>query len=276
MTTAAPETDQTETTDAPAPFELAAPRKAPRKGIPTTGMLLFTGLPKSGKNTIALSIPGLVLLETEKMGADHLDGWVQEVGDLATFRLAFKAALKHPDCKAIGVSTFDKLLTWWQDELCAEYGVDSMSANLDGVNLWVELRKKVEVFIEVTKTCGKLIVVLAHYKEPKLDKGGSLVVTNNLDAPGKLGGYVCAEADLIGACSKAKVGNKMVFKVSFVGGGEVGAYGGRVKELEGKEIVLPAENPWAAIVAAANEGVQKEAVKPSDEKAAPAKAKAKK
>lgn len=256
MTTETP----TAPTDAPK-FVLAPPRKALRKGMPTMGMLLFTGLPKSGKNSLALSIPGLVLIETEQMGSEHLDGWVQEVPDLDTFRTVFRAALDHPDCRAVGVSTFDKLIGWWQDEIMASYGVASMSANIEGVNLWQELRKKVEAFVHISKTCSKLIVVLAHYKEPKLDKNGSLVISHNVDAPGKLGSYICSEADLIGACSKAKVGAKMQFKVSFVGGGEIGAYGGRVKELEGKEIIVPEGGQWSAIEAACQADVKPEPVK---------------
>jgi hypothetical protein len=84
----------TETQEAPteAPkFTLAPPRKAPRKGMPTKGRSSFTGLPKSGKNTLALSIPGSDLLETEQLGSEHLDGWVQEIADLDTFRAAFRA-----------------------------------------------------------------------------------------------------------------------------------------------------------------------------------------
>lgn len=233
-------------------YKLAPPRKAPRKGIPTCGLLLFTGLPKSGKNSLMLSIPNLTLLETEQKGSEHLDGWVQEVNDLDTFRAAFRAALDEPSVKAIGVSTLDKLISWWQAEICEIHQVGSMSVQVEGVNLWNELRKRVETFIDVSKTCGKLVVVAAHYKEPKLDKDGRLVITHNVDAPGKLGSLICSEADLIGACSKAKVGAKMQFKVSFVGGGEIGAYGGRVKELEGKEILLPEDGQWAAIVAACN------------------------
>lgn len=210
----------------------------------------MTGLPKSGKNSIALSKPGLCLLETELDGSEHLDGWVQETGDLSTFRQAFAAAVAHPECTAVGVSTFDKLIGWWQQEIMETYQVESMHANIEGVNLWQKLRNSVEGFINYSKTCGKLVVVLAHYKEPKLDKEGRLVITHNIDAPGKIGGYVCSEADLIGACSKAKIGTKMQFKVSFIGGGEIGAFGGRVRELEGKEIVLPDENQWAAIEAA--------------------------
>lgn len=237
---------------APAEYTLPEPRRAPRKGMPKAGMIIFTGLPKSGKNSLALSRPGLLLIETEKLGSEHLDGWVDEVADLQQFRRSFGAALKNPKCTAIGVSTFDKLLTWWQDELCAKWKVTSMSANIEGVNLWSELRKKVETFVETTKTCGKLIVVLGHYKEPKLDKEGRVVIAHNIEAPGKLGGYICGEAELIGALSKEKVGEAMQFKVSFEGGGQVGAYGGRVKELEGKTIVLPEGEGWTAIEAEAN------------------------
>lgn len=239
-----------ETAQEPMPYKLSAPRKAPRKGMPTRGLIFLTGLPKSGKNTIALSKPGLCLLETEIDGSEHLDGWVEATNDLTTFRQAFRAAVEHPDCTGIGVSTTDKLIGWWQAEIMERFGVESMHANIEGVNLWQELRKSVEGFVHYSKTCGKLVVALAHYKEPKLDKEGRLVITQNIDAPGKLGGFLCAEADLIGACSKSKVGGKMQFKISFVGGGEVGAFGGRVKELEGKEIILPYENQWAAIEAA--------------------------
>lgn len=247
----------TETSSPPAgeeEYKLTPPRRAPRRGLPTKGLIVLTGLPKSGKNSIALSVPGLALLETEKEGSAHLDGWVQETYDLTTFRRAFRAAQKDPSCRAIGVSTIDKLIGWWQDEICATYQVDSMSAQVEGVNLWNVLRQKVESFIDAAKTGGKLVIWLAHYKEPKLDKEGRVVITQNIDAPGKLGGLICAEADLIGACSKAKVGAKMQFKVSFVGGGEIGAFGGRVDELEGKEIVLPKGRQWAAIEAACVEG----------------------
>ncbi len=254
----------------PAPYQLSAPRKAPRKGIPTRGLVLLTGLPKSGKNTIALSKPGLCLIETELLGAEHLDGWVEEVGDLNTFRQAFKAAVDHPDCSAIGVSTTDKLIGWWQQEIMERYQVESMHAEVEGVNLWQELRKSVEGFVHYTKTCGKLVVALAHYKEPKLDKNGNLVITNNIDAPGKLGGYLCAEADLIGACSKEKIGKAMQFKISFIGGGQIGAFGGRVKELEGKEIVLPDSQQWAAIEAACVEDAKKPAATPAKTETKPA------
>lgn len=235
-----------------ATFKPAPPRKAPRKGVPQQGLILITGLPKSGKNTLALSRSGLVLLETERMGSDHLDGWVQETNDINTFRQAFRWALKNPQISAIGVSTLDKLILWWQDEICEEYGVASMSTIVEGVNLWNVLRKKVEAFVYVTKTGGKLVVALCHFKEPKIDKDGRVVITHNIDAPGKLGNYLCSEAELIGICSKSRVNNKMQFRISFEGGGEVGAYGGRVKELEGKTIILPEEGQWAAIEAVAN------------------------
>lgn len=239
-------------------YTLPAPRKAPRKGIPKDGLVVFVGLPKSGKNSIALSIPKCFLIETEKKGSDHLDGWTQDVNNLKEFRGYFNAALKDPSCHAIAISTIDKLGKWWEKYICEKYGIDSMSTKIEGVNQWQDFRAIVDGFIETSKSCGKLIVLLAHYKEPKLDNDGKLVIAQNVDLPGKNGRAICAEAELIGACSKAKVGNKMQFKVSFVGGGEVGAYGGRVKELEGKEIILPAENQWLAIEAACKEPAKAE------------------
>jgi hypothetical protein len=261
-------------TEAPK-FTLAPPRKAPRKGMPTKGaLILITGLPKSGKNTLALSYPGLGLLEMEKHGSDHLDGWVQETDNLDTFRSAFRALLDSPECRAIGVSTLDKLIGWWQDEIVEQYQVASMSTKIEGGdNLWQVLRGKIETFVEVSKHCDKNVIALCHFKEPKLDKDGRLVVAHNIDAPGKIGSYLCSEADLIGVCSKAKVGNRMQYKISFVGGGEVGAYGGRIKELEGKEIILPETNQWAAIEAEVNKALnEKPAAPKSDEKPAAAKA----
>jgi len=259
------------TTEMPAnTFMLASRRKVLKKGMPNDGFWLISGLAKHGKTTLASSIPGSVLLELEKGGADYVEGWIQEIHNLATFRQAFVAACKEPQVKTIVVDTLDMLLAWLSDEVAEKYGLESMSEKKEGVSgyeLWDVLTRKVADVISGFKYCGKLVVALAHFKEPKLNKDNKLVVTAAIDAPsGKIGNHICAHADAIGVCSKERVGSKMQYKISFEGGGPIGTFGSRIPDLENKTIILPEKNQWSAIEAifkpqsaAANSQTTKEA-----------------
>ena len=247
--------ETTKPTEAPKAqaYTLAPRRPAPKVGMPKDGFWLLSGLAKQGKTTLSASIPDAVILELEKGGADYVNGWVQEIPDLATLRLAFVAAVKDPKVKAIVVDTLDVVLDWLADEVAEKYGLDSMTEKKEGVNgfeVWDALTRKVSILISSFKHCDKLVVALAHFKEPKLNKDGRLVITSAINAPtGKIGSYICSHADAIGICSKEKVGSKMQYKISFEGGGPIGAFGSRVPDLENKTITLPDTNQWAAIEA---------------------------
>lgn len=237
----------------PAEFQLAAPRKRVKVGLPTDELILFTGLPKSAKTTLTASIPGLVLLETEKGGADRVDGWVQEIPNMAIFRKAFMAAVKNPAVKGIGVDVLDDVLEWITEEVAAKYQLSSISERKEGVNGFAvrdEVNKQVEKLIAGFKNCGKMVVMCAHFKEPKLDTEGRLVITTAINAPsGKIGSFILGKADVIGHCFKRQAGSNTEYIVSFLGGGVAGTFGSRIKELENKQVVLPETYPWGAIEA---------------------------
>lgn len=250
------QTEEAPPQDPPAPaasYKLAPPRTAIKTGMPTDGMWLFAGLPKAGKTSLAASIPDAVLLELENHGADRVDGWVQEIPDLPTFRQAVMAAIKEPTVKVIVIDTLDVLIDWIEDDVAAQFGLENMNERKEGTNgfaVWGELRKRVNGLVGMFKGCGKLVVLLAHFKEPKLDNEGRLVVTQNINAPGKIGSYICAQADAIGNCFKTPLGQSTQYVASFQGGGVTGTFGSRIAELEDKRIVLPKGKQWEAIQAA--------------------------
>jgi len=245
--------------------------------MPTEGFLLFAGLAKAGKTRLAASIPNATILELEIGGADRLGTEehkisVQEIGDLQTFKEAMAWAIKEPSIHKIVIDTSDALLQLIEEDILERHGLGSMMERREGVNTWQEMTKIVNAMVKRFKTCGKLVIALSHFKASKLDSDGKLVVSSNIDAPGKIGPNLLAQADLIGNCSKSKVGNKTEYAVSFEGGGTLGTFGGRVDELEGKRVVIPKHGGWAAIEAACAEGALADA-KPATktaEKAAPA------
>jgi len=231
-------------------FKLAPPRAAVKTGMPTDGFWLFAGLPKAGKTTLGASAPGAVLLEMERGGADRINGWVQEIPDLPTFRQALFVSMRDPSVKAIVIDTLDMLLDWIGDDVAEQFGLDNLNERKEGVNGFAvseELRKRVNGLIGTFKGCGKLVLALAHLREPKLDNEGKLVISHNINARGKLAGYICGQADVIGNCFKRPVGQDTQYVVSFQGGGMLGTFGGRISELEGRTIILPKTDQWAAI-----------------------------
>ena len=239
-------------TEAMSDFKLAPPRTAVKKGMPSEGLWLFAGLPKSGKTTLASSIPNSVILELERGGADRVSGWVQEIPNLDTFRKALVASIKEPQVKTIVIDTLDVLMDWVEDDIAAKHGLATMSERKEGVNgfeVWGELRTRTTNLVAMLKGCGKLVILLAHYKDPKLDADGKVVITQAINAPGKIGSYICGQADAIGNCFKRPMGSSTQYVISFQGGHGLGTFGSRIQELEDKLIVLPKSNPWSAIEA---------------------------
>lgn len=99
------------------------------------------------------------------------------------------------------------------------------------------------------RASGKMAILIAHSKEPKIDGDGKVIVPAGIAIPGKIGGYIAAQADAIGHCYKRQVGSKTEYYVSFQGG-PLGTWGSRIAELEDKTITLPRTEQWAAIAAA--------------------------
>lgn len=254
----------------PQKFKLASPRGRLKTGMPVDGMGILSGLPKGGKSAIVVSIPDCIVFELERGGADRLDGWIQEIPDLAAFRQALQAAVEDPRAKAVAIDSIDILNDWFESEIAAKFGLESISERKEGVNsfeVWKLLRARYEGLIGYLKRSGKLAIIVAHSREPKIDADGKIVIPAGISIPGKLGGYLAAEADFIGNVYKKQVGSTTQYFVSFQGG-SLGTWGSRIQELEDKTIVLPRNGQWAAITAVCN-GKTSEAPKaeaPKDEK----------
>lgn len=249
MTTEAP-TQEAPTTEAPA-YKLAPPRSKIKTGMPTNGLGIICGLPKGGKTTLVASIPNCTVIEIERGGADRVDGWIQDVPDLVTMRLALKAAVDDPNVKTIAIDSVDVFHEWIDAEVSAAFGLESVGESKEGVNgfdVWKVMRARYEGLVSYLKASGKLCILIAHSKEPKIDKDGKVVIPAGITIPGKLGGYLAAEADFIGNVFKKQVGSNTVHYLSFQGG-PLGTWGSRIQELEDKIIALPKTNQWSAVEA---------------------------
>lgn len=246
-------------------FTPAAPRGILKTGFPIDGYWLFTGLAKAGKTKLISSIPGAYIIETEKGGADRVSGWIQDVANLAEFRQALGYAFTNPDVKIIVIDTLDVVLKYLGVESANKYGLESLSEKREGINtfaVWDDFFGKVDRMVDKFKHCNKLVILVAHFKEPKLDSEGKLVISQSIDAPSvKASSHICAHADVIAVVSKKRIGDKSQYSLRFHGDGIVGAYGSRVPELEDKTVVLPKDNQWAAIQAVFNEAVETKTVK---------------
>lgn len=250
---------ETETQEAPTAQEAPkwkpiSPRAAIKTGFPADGYWVLAGLPKGGKTTLGASIPGGVILELERGGADRVSGWVQEIPDHRTFRAALSWAMDrdNQEVKAIVIDTLDVVLNNIADEVAESFDLASMSerkAGVNGFDTWRELDRRVGRMVDTFKTCGKLVILLAHFKEPKLDNEGKLVITQSITSPSaRVSSYLCSHADVIGVVSKRRTGETSQYSVKFHGEGVIAAYGSRIPELEDKTVILPKKNQWQAIV----------------------------
>ena len=242
-----------QTAPPPQKFNLAPPRGRLKTGMPIDGFGILSGLPKGGKTSLVASVPACPLLELERGGADRIEGWIQEIPDLAAFRQALQAVVEDPRAKAVAIDSIDILNDWFEAEIAAQFGLESISERKEGVNsfeVWKLLRARYEGLISYLKRSGKLAIIIAHSREPKIDADGRVVIPAGISIPGKLGGYLAAESDFIGNVYKKQVGSVTQYFVSFQGG-PLGTWGSRIPELEDKTITLPKTNQWAAIQAAA-------------------------
>jgi len=221
-------------------------RKAPKSGLPDSGLAVFVGYPKSGKTTLAASFPDSYLFELEPGGADRVDGRIHDIGSMAEFRKVLPLAIADPKIRTIIVDTVDVVSDWLETEIAAEKGMESITDRKEGVNgyeLWGTFKKRIENLASYFKRCGKLVILLAHTKEPKTDDNGKVIAPGGINVPGKGGAFIAAQADMIGFCQKKEVGSGLIYTISFRGG-PLGQWGSRIDEVNGKTITLSKANPY--------------------------------
>ena len=190
---------ETETQAAPK-VKLVKWREKLKTGMPTDGLVIFVGLPKSGKTTLAASFPDSYVLELEK-GADRVAGRFHEIADLTEFREVLPVVAADPDVKTIVIDSIDVLSDWLCHEIAEAAGLDNIQQrkkDVNGFELWEEFRARIEGVVGFVRASGKLVILIAHTKEPKLDDNGTVVSPAGIAVPGKGGAYLAAQAEVIG------------------------------------------------------------------------------
>ncbi len=221
-------------------------RDKPKSGMPKDGIFILVGNPKSGKSTFAASFPNSYVLELEKGGADRIPGRIHDIKDLTTFRLVLKDVFAEPSIKTVIIDTIDVLSDWIEDEIAKAKGLESITerkVGVDGFALWGEYRKKIEGLVNYLQASNKLIILVAHCKEPKMDSDSNLITPAGINMPGKSGGFLAAQAELIGYSYRKTLGSGTAYYLTFAGG-PLGAWGSRVDELNDKTIQLSKQNPY--------------------------------
>lgn len=241
----------------PEPVTLATYRKKIKTGMPTDGIIVLVGPPKVGKTALAASFPDSYVLELETGGADRIDGRIQDIKAdtertcLQNFRRYLLAAVKDPAIKTIVIDTLDALSDYFEEELAALHGLDSIMERKQGVDgraIWGDYSTKIRGLVGMLEGCGKLVVVNCHTKDPKIDSEGKVVIAAGINIYGKSGPYVLGRATLVGSMFKKDTAAGNGYFVTFKGG-PAGNWGGRVDELNDKTLQLPKENPYSAIAA---------------------------
>ncbi|MBI4676118.1 MAG: AAA family ATPase [Elusimicrobia bacterium] len=264
-------TQENQQSQQPAGVQLVAPRPRRKTGLPTEGLAILVGQPKSGKTTFGASFEGAYVLECELGGGDRVAGRIHDIANVAEFRETLKAVMREPAIKTVVIDSLDVLSDWLEDEIARARGLDSITERkqgVDGFELWGEYRKRIEALVAYLKASRKLVILIAHCKEPKLDSGGNLVSPAGINMPGKAGAFIAAQADMIGYCFKKPLGSGTAYFVTFQGG-PLGTWGSRVDELNDKTLQLPRENPYSAFEAVFKAEAP---AKPASQETKPAKA----
>lgn len=282
MTTETQEAPTSAQTNPPAPASAAAEetytlpgfRKRKKSGMPTAGIFVLNGDPKTSKTTFMASFPDSVVLNLDTQDADYVDGRIVDIEaipklgpdnqqivvdgvpqwkhtKLGHFRMALGTAIKDPSIKVIGIDTLDTLAELLATEIANLNNLEKITdraVGVDGFQMYSDLAKKIDSMIAAFKRSGKLIILAAHRKAAKLDDNNKIVAPAGINVTGKGGEKILFAADLIGETLKQEVGGVTTYHLSFLGG--VATRGGsRVDELADKVIKLDKKNPYGSFAA---------------------------
>jgi hypothetical protein len=241
-------------------MELAKPRtEAKVTGMPTSGLMLVVGHPKSGKTWFASSAPDSLTIELEENGADRVAwGRIQEIhcaeeGALDQFGQVMEAVMAEPGIKTVVIDSVDQWAKLIQDDIAKKAGVPYIGAPKPGVDsrsLWGEFAQRVHTITDALKSCGKLVILIAHCKPPEKDEAGRVTTPAGINVSGKGGAYIAAQAEMIGFVGVRVVANKAQHYITFKSASDLAIWRSRVDELHEKEIVLDKTNPWGSFAAA--------------------------
>lgn len=223
-------------------------------GLPTSGLFLVVGHPKSGKTTFAASFPDSYVLELEPRRADRiLRGRIDDqIQDLDTFGEVLQKAIEAEDIKTIVIDTVDHLAKWMQDDIAKAAGVEFLGKAEKGVDnraLWGEFAQRVHGLTDYLKESGKLIILVAHCKLPEKDDQGRVIVPAGINISGKGGSYIAAQAEMIGFVGVKTLNGKAQHFLSFKAPTDLAIWRSGIDELHDQEILLDKANPYGSFAA---------------------------
>ena len=241
-------------------MKLAEARTSPKvSGMPTSGIMLVVGHPKSGKTWFASSAPDSILIELERNGADRVPyGRVQEVDNdgadpLGELEQVMEAVMADESIKVATIDSIDQWATMLQDDIAKRAGLEHMQQTKTGIDnrsLWGEFGHRVRTITDVLKASGKLVLLIAHCRPPEKDDQGRVITPAGINVSGKGGAYIAAQAEMIGFVGVRVVAGRAQHYITFRSPSDLAIWRSRVDELHEKEIILAKENPWGSFAAA--------------------------
>lgn len=226
-------------------MELVQRREEPKTtGMPTSGLMLLVGHPKSGKTTFAVSFPHNYVLELEHGGADRLTGRIHEIKNLDEFSEILPQVIDDKEIKTLVIDSVDELAEWIEKDV-----EKTKPRDKDGWAFWGEFKDRIEGMTQYFKESGKLVILVAHCKPPEKDGQGRVITPAGINVSGKGGAYIAAQAEMIGYVSRKAVGGKGVHFLSFRSESDLAIWGTRVEELADQEIMLSKADPYGSFAA---------------------------
>lgn len=243
-------------------MELVAPRtEAKVTGMPTSGIFLLVGHPKSGKSWLAASAPNSYLISLEKNNADRIPwGRIQDVGSLDEFNEVMGLVMEDGSIKTVIIDTVDQLGKLYQEDIAKDAGVEFIGKPKQGVDsrsLWGEFAMRVQALTDALKESGKLIILVAHCKAPEKDSEGRIVTPAGINISGKGGAYIASHAESIGYVGVRVVAGKAQHYITFKAPSDLAMWRGRVDEWHDKEFAIKKDDPWGSLTAPFKNGKAK-------------------
>ncbi len=241
-------------------MELAKVRTGAKvSGMPTSGIMLVVGHPKSGKTWFASSAPDSILIELEEKGADRVAwGRIQEIdaaedNALDQFTEVMDLVMGDDDIKIVAIDSIDQWAQMVQADICKTAGIEHMQKPKQGVDtraLWGEFGHRVHTITDALKRSGKLVILIAHCKPPEKDNEGRVITPAGINVSGKGAAYIAAQAEMIGHVGVRVVAGRAQHYITFKSASDMAIWRSRVDELHEKEITLDKTNPWKSFAAA--------------------------
>ena len=244
-------------------------------GIPTSGLMLIVGDTKAGKTTLAASFPKSYVIELEHKRADRLafgriDDLVERFYQLPepgpgetppdrdhwlldTFGEVLQAAMADPEVKTIVIDSADELQKLIAAEVSRDNGVEFLSQpkeKVDNRALWGEYSRRIMGMTDFLKECGKLVVIVCHRREAKLDKDNHITKPAGINVSGAGGDYMAKHAEIIGFMDVRNIGGRATYFLTFKGESQRAIWRSGVEELSDKEIVISKADPYGSFAAA--------------------------